>query len=143
LRYLLDTDVVIDYLTATPPTPAALAPLWRDGIAISVVNYMELVEGIRDSRNRRSNELAFRRFLKRARVLGVTRPVAEHAARLRSELRSGGRRINHRHLDILIAATAIEYRLVLITRNLLDYSDIAGIRLISLADLGDTTNPRQ
>jgi len=42
-------------------------------------------------------------------------------------LRRQGKRVNNRALDLLIAATAIEHDLTLVTRNLQDYGDIPGL----------------
>ena len=48
---------------------------------------------------------------------------------VREDLRRSGRRVRHRLLDLINAATAIEYDLTLVTRNTVDYADIPGIRL--------------
>jgi predicted nucleic acid-binding protein len=44
--------------------------------------------------------------------------VAERCARLREALRTQSKRVNSRALDLIIAATALEYDLTLITENL-------------------------
>ena len=37
--------------------------------------------------------------------------------------------MNHRAMDLLIAATALEHDLVLVTRNTRHYADVADLRL--------------
>ena len=44
-------------------------------------------------------------------------------------MRKAGKRVNSRALDLLIAATALEYDLTLVTRNTEDYGDIPGLKL--------------
>jgi tRNA(fMet)-specific endonuclease VapC len=88
-----------------------------------------MYEGIYGSRNPRTAAGAFTTFLHGVPVLPVSRLVAKRTAKLRFELRQGGRPINHRTLDLIIAATALEHDLVLVTRNLKDYEDIVALIL--------------
>jgi predicted nucleic acid-binding protein len=46
--------------------------------------------------------------------------VAQRCARLREALRGDRRRVDARAFDLLVAATALEYDLTLVTRNLRD-----------------------
>jgi predicted nucleic acid-binding protein len=49
-------------------------------------------------------------------------------------LRRNKRQIHERALDILVAATAIELDLILVSRNTKHFEDIAGLRLYSQQD---------
>jgi predicted nucleic acid-binding protein len=62
-------------------------------------------------------------------LLGVSKDVARRCAGIRHDLRSQGKRVRPRALDLLIAATALEHGLTLVTSNTGDYSDIPGLRL--------------
>jgi predicted nucleic acid-binding protein len=55
--------------------------------------------------------------------------VAERCARLREALRTQSKRVNSRALDLIIAATALEYDLTLITENLKSFEDIPDLSL--------------
>jgi predicted nucleic acid-binding protein len=55
--------------------------------------------------------------------------VAERCARLRETLRSQNKWVNSRALDLIIAATALEYDLTLVTNNTEDFEDIPGLNL--------------
>jgi predicted nucleic acid-binding protein len=55
--------------------------------------------------------------------------VARRCAELREELRAERKRFRARALDLMIAATAIEHGLTLVTRNTDDYADIGGLDL--------------
>jgi predicted nucleic acid-binding protein len=55
--------------------------------------------------------------------------VAERCARLRETLRSQNKRVKSRALDLIIAATALEYGLTLGTKNTDDFKDIPDLIL--------------
>ncbi|HXK33593.1 MAG TPA: type II toxin-antitoxin system VapC family toxin [Dehalococcoidia bacterium] len=128
MKYLVDTDWLADYL-AEDDGATFIDRLRDQGLALSVVTYMELYEGaIRvelgsDALSRldtMANEL---------RIVPVNVRVARRCAHIRSTLRAAGGRVRTRALDLIIAATAIEYGLTLVTRNERDYRDIPGLAL--------------
>jgi len=129
MSVLIDSDVVADYLVAQPEAVELVDGLRRSGLAISTITYMEVTEGVAGSRNPQQTGLAMRRFLRGTRVIVVSRPIAARAAAIRLDLRRRKRPVAGRVLDIIVAATAIEHGLTLVTRNLRDYEDIVGLRL--------------
>ncbi|MGH2559136.1 MAG: type II toxin-antitoxin system VapC family toxin [Thermomicrobiales bacterium] len=129
MSFLLDTDWTIDFLGGRPPAQALVAQLLRQDLAISIVTYMEVLEGIRGRPVPKPREREFRRFLKSIRVITLGRPIAVRAADIRVDLRRRKRPVDDRALDILIVATAIEHNLILVTRNTRDYEDIPDLRL--------------
>jgi tRNA(fMet)-specific endonuclease VapC len=116
MTYLIDSDRVADYLKGHPEAVILLNQLWPDGIAISIITYAEVYEGIYYGRDAARNEAIFDRFVRGVRVLPITRGVAQEFARLRGHLRARGQIIPQP--DLFIAATAIQYNLLLVTRNL-------------------------
>jgi tRNA(fMet)-specific endonuclease VapC len=68
---LIDTDWVIDALTGTADARALLTNLRPGGLAISVITYAEVYEGIFGSRDPRRAEEAFRAFLHGVDVLDI------------------------------------------------------------------------
>lgn len=88
MTYLIDTDYVIDYLAGQPAAKAQLPTLRTDGVAIGIVTFTEIYEGIYGSRDPKTAELGFRAFLGGTPVLGYTRTVAKQTARIRNDLRS-------------------------------------------------------
>ena len=129
MKHLIDTDWIVDYLTGQKAAGELLTTLLPTGIAISVISFSEIYEGIYGSDNPKAAEAIFRSFLRQVTVLGISRAVARQNARIRRELRRQRRQINHRALDLLIAATALEYDLTLVTRNVSDYSDIPNLKI--------------
>jgi predicted nucleic acid-binding protein len=110
---LVDTDVFIDHLRgARQITPG------RHRLHYSVVTRAELFAG-----NTASNLVST--LLAPFREIPVDRSVAERAGRIRRE---SGIRLP----DALIAATAVENRLGLATRNRSDFEPVRSLRLRDL-----------
>ncbi|MEA2515367.1 MAG: hypothetical protein QOJ59_4856 [Thermomicrobiales bacterium] len=129
MTYLIDSDIVIDYLFAEPGAVTLVADLRRSGIAISVISYMEVLEGLAGGRPPQRASQGLRGFLRGTRVLVVSRRIAERSSVLRADLRRQKLQVNERALDLLIAVTAIDHGLILVIRNLRDYDDIPGMTL--------------
>lgn len=108
---LLDTDVFVDHLRGA----RRLNP-GRHRLCYSVVTRCELFAG------RGADEELLGLLLAPFREFPVDRAVAERAGRIRRET-------GVRTPDALIAATALEHRLTLVTRNLRDFQPIKGLRV--------------
>jgi predicted nucleic acid-binding protein len=107
---LIDTDIFIDHLRGT----AELKP-GRHRIHYSVVTRAELFAG-----NRATDLVS--QLLAPFREITVDRSVAERAGRVAREFQL-------RMPDALIAATALENRLTLTTRNRKDFDNVRGLRI--------------
>jgi len=129
VKYLIDSDVVVDYLDARQPATDILALLLPDGIAISLITYGEIYEGILFSNRSVYAEVAFLEFLRWARVLPLDEAIMRRFAGIRGSLRRKGMGINDP--DILIAATALLNDLTLVTRNLKHFSRVPDLRVFS------------
>lgn len=110
-RTLLDTDVLVDHLRGRRRILAG-----TDELHVSAVSRAELFSG------RGAEERRVRRLLEPMTDLPVDAAIAERAGRLR---RGSTRRLP----DALIAATALEHRLTLVTRNVRDFDGIRGLKL--------------
>jgi tRNA(fMet)-specific endonuclease VapC len=127
MTYLVDSDWVADYLKGRIPAVSLLADLFAEGLAISIITFGEVYEGIYYGTDPQHNELIFRWFLRGVRVLGINRPIARRFALIRGKLRAEGQIIPQP--DVLIAATALQYDLTLLTRNLRHFGRIPDLRL--------------
>ena len=112
---LVDTDVFVDHLRGARP----LRP-GRHILSYSVITRCELFAG------RGTDEKAVDLLLAPFHELPVDRAVAERAGRIR-------RQTGIRTPDALIAATALEHRLTLLTRNLRGFEAVRGLRVTSPA----------
>lgn len=108
--YLVDTNILIDFLRGRPPAKSWLLSL-QDAPSVSVITVAELYTGLRGS----DEEQRLKAMLMGLRVLSVTPTIAEAGGRLANRFR-------HSHgvtlPDALIAATAVEARLRLASLNL-------------------------
>ena len=118
MRYLVDSDWIADYLKGRPQAMQLLNRLAGAGLAVSILSLGEVLEGIIHGydANRRAHEAGLRNFLRGVDVLPLTRAGAHRFAEIRGDLRRKGKLIGD--LDLLIAATAISYRLRLVSRDL-------------------------
>ncbi len=129
MPYLIDSDWVIDHLDNVPEAVELLDLLASEGIAVSIITYMEVIQGRLRSPDPERAEAKFAEFLRGVPVLPFSLDVARRCAALRETLRREGRRVNARALDLINAATAIEHDLTLVTRNTHDYADIPDLKL--------------
>jgi predicted nucleic acid-binding protein len=51
MPYLIDSDVVIDHLADVPAATTLLEQLVTEGIAVSIITYMEAYQGVLSSPN--------------------------------------------------------------------------------------------
>jgi predicted nucleic acid-binding protein len=128
MSYLIDTTWVIDHLNDAPQAHRLLESLAPAGIAVSIVTYLEAFQGTVHLQ-RPVAQPKFDAFFAAVPVLPLDAAVAQRCARLRELLKQQGKKPNRRALDLIIAATALEHGLTLVTRNIKDYSDIPGLHL--------------
>ncbi len=129
MRYLIDSNVVIDSLLNVQEAVDLLDELSEDGFAVSIFTYMEAYQGTLRAQATGQLRTAFERFFDRVPVLPFTPAVARRCALLRHQLKQAGKRVNSRATDLFIAAIALEHNLTLVTNNTTDYDDIPGLVL--------------
>src|SRR6266487_3402376 len=129
MPYLIDSDVVIDHLADVPAATELLEQLASDGIAVSIITYMEAYQGVLRSPHPIRARKQFAAFLETVPVLPFSPDSAKRCAQLRETLHSEGKRVKARALDLMTAAIAIEHGLTLVTRNVADYTDIPNLKV--------------
>ena len=133
MPYLIDTDLVIDHLANITEANQLLDKLAPEGIAISMITYMEAYQGVVRSPNVQQARAKFQIFRRSVPVLPFSLSVAKRCAVLREQLKTEQKRVKARALDLINAAIAIEHHLTLVTRNVKDYQDIPDLHLYPLA----------
>jgi tRNA(fMet)-specific endonuclease VapC len=131
MAYLVDSDWLIDYLAGETRAALLLERLANSGLAISVITYMEAYQGLLRSSHPDDAAKKFDLLLRAIRLVSISTAVARRCAGIREELRLRNARVRPRALDLLIAASAIEHGLTLVTRNTTDYRDIPELDIIS------------
>lgn len=119
---LVDTDVLIWYLRGYPSAAQRLDQLSK--LTISAVTYLELLQGMRN----RAEMNALQTSLAKRQVerLPLTTAITERAITLMENLAlSHGMQMG----DALIAATALEYRLTVLTGNVKHFSAVPGLQV--------------
>jgi predicted nucleic acid-binding protein len=127
MNYLIDTDVLLDYLHGSGRETARFLRFRHEGMAISVITYGEIYEGFLSGFAREREYEEFLKFLKYARTLPLDVPIAVRWAELRDQLRRRGQPL--KDADLLIAATALQHDLTLVTRNTGHFERVEGLRL--------------
>jgi len=131
--YLIDSDWTIDHLNQVPEALALIAFLSHEDLYISAITYLEAFQGTLRDDDPVQAAAVLDRFTLAVPVLDLTTEVARRCARIRDDIKRRGRRIESRAFDLLIAATAMEYDLTLVTRNVRDYADIPDLKLYEQA----------
>jgi tRNA(fMet)-specific endonuclease VapC len=131
MNYLIDTDWVIDHLHHVERVSRRLEELAPQGLALSVISLAELYEGVYYSRDPARSEATLQRFLDPdLAILGIDEETCKLFGRERGRLRAAGRIIGD--FDLLIAATALQYDLTLLTNNRQHFDRVEGLRLESV-----------
>ena len=128
MSYLLDTTHVIDLLHDDPAVVQLLDTLSPNGVATSIITYLEAFQGTLRLQ-RPIPQATLETLFDYLPVLPLTPAIAQRCARLREHLKRQGKQPNRRAFDLIIAATALEHGLTLVTSNQQDFSDLPGLTL--------------
>lgn len=127
MKYLVDADWLIDAIIGRPRAQRTLDRLSDEGLAVSIIAVAEVYEGAFGAADPELTLAGLRDFLGDFAILPVSDSVAERFAYLRTSLRRHGQLIPD--MDLLIAATALEGDLPLITRNVRHFERLPGLRI--------------
>ena len=128
MRYLLDTNICIYIAKRKPETVLARFERLRPGdVGMSVITYCELVYGAQKSQHTAQNMARIEELDQLVPALPLDRTTASQYGRIRAELEPKGSPIGA--YDLLIAAHALSFNLVLVTNNTREFGRIAGLKL--------------
>ena len=121
---LIDSDVLIWYLRGNKKAYALIEA--QDGFCLSVVTYMELLQGMRNKKELVLLRAAFRRW--RAKILFLNEEVSTKAMFFMEQ-----HYLSHalELADAFIGATAFVHRLPLLTGNVKHYKIIRGLEVVA------------
>lgn len=127
MKYLVDSDWLIDAFGGIVSAVQTLASLRHDTPAVSIISYGELFEGGVAMPDPEQKIAQLAEFLDEFELLGLDPSTMRIFAQVRNQLRVKGQLIPD--LDILIASTALQYDLTLLTRNTRHFARIPNLRL--------------
>ncbi len=118
----LDSDVLIDYLRGTTNArDFLLERVGKTPLFISVVGIVEIYSG-KDTEIPEKKEI-IEVFLTNFRIIILTQGIAKRAGELRRDHQKP-------FADMIIAASAMEYGLPLVTRNIKHFRTIRGLKVL-------------
>ena len=121
MEFLCDTNIISEVMKRSPNGNVQQWLQQQDMIFVSVITVEEVCCGLAYKDARRQREW-FEKFLhSRCEILPITRSIAERCGTLRGQFRKRG--ITRTQADLLIAATAYEQGVTLVTRNTQDFQD--------------------
>ena len=131
MTHLLDPDTYIEILRGNPTVLEQVQRYAPDDLAVSAITHYELAYGAeRCPLNRQEAETAkVNIFLRQIHEIPFAANIARRSARIRATLDNFGMPIGP--MDNLIAGTALETGLILVTGNLREFKRIEGIRCVS------------
>ena len=118
--YLLDTNVISELVKKSPESQVLKWLQTVDLLAISAITVEEVRFGLAWQPNTGKLALVSALIDQLHMVYEVTASIAARAGVLRGQFQAQG--ITHTSPDMLIAATAQEHQLVLVTRNVRDFT---------------------
>jgi tRNA(fMet)-specific endonuclease VapC len=130
---LLDTDTLSEFMKGRNPHIVIMGSLYLQQyghFTFSVVTLYEILRGLKAKRAF-VQMTKFLRLCQQSHVLPITIEITQRAADIYDDLRQKGQPISD--ADIFIAATALEYGLVLVTNNLSHFQRIPSLIVMSWA----------
>jgi tRNA(fMet)-specific endonuclease VapC len=124
---IADTDVLIDFLSASEPTAGRVRrELQHGNLATTVITRFELLSGARSARALR----AIGQLMDSIRTMELDNAAADRAAAVRRMLERKGSEIGM--ADSLIAGIVLHVSGILLTRNRRHFERVEGLTLAAL-----------
>lgn len=129
MKYLIDTDWIIDHLNGIESITKKLEKFTASGICTSVISVAELYEGIYGSKDYHKSLETLETFLEGITVLSIDQEVCKIFGRERNKLRKQGNIIGD--FDLVIASICLRHNLILLTNNKTHFERIDSLKIIS------------
>jgi predicted nucleic acid-binding protein len=127
LKYLIDTDWIIDHLNGVETITIKLERFASSGICTSIISVAELYEGVYGSKDYDTSLGILETFLEGITVLSIDHEVCKIFGRERNKLRKQGNMIGD--FDLLIASMCLRHNLILLTNNKRHFEKIDTLKI--------------
>jgi tRNA(fMet)-specific endonuclease VapC len=128
MRYILDTDWIINLLVGKKDAEEKIQQFDPEEIVVSLVAIAEIYESAYNFANPEAHIKTFRSFLSNFQLLNLNLPIIEKFAEVRAHLRRRGQMISD--FDIMLGATALHYDLIVLTYNKKHFERIPDIKIL-------------
>ncbi len=128
-KYLIDSDILINFLKGKQEVVEILSKIPINELYISRINYTELIYGAYNSTKINQNLKVIEPFLDSFEVLEFTKISSLIFAKEKARLKKGGNIIAD--MDLMIASIAIENDCTLISNNIKHFDRIQNLKLES------------
>ncbi len=129
MKYLIDTDILSYFFKNYPLVVKNFShhfAVKNKAPYISSINHFEILSGLQSIKAKRQIA-AFKKMFPAKNILSVTSKMAEIAADIFCKLAEKGTVVDD--IDILIAAAALESRMIVVTNNEKHFGKIPGIKI--------------
>jgi tRNA(fMet)-specific endonuclease VapC len=130
-RYLLDTNICIYFLKGMFNLDKRIESAGLANCFVSEITVAELKFGAENSENQEKNRKVVDQFISKFTIIPIFNALDVYAKE-KSRLRKKGLPLDD--FDLLIGATAVSNKLILITRNVSDFERIKGIEIENWVD---------
>ena len=128
MKYLLDTCVISDFIKGEANTLRRMKDTSPSDLTVSTITVMEIQYGLAlNPKLAKEINPIISDFLSQVDILNFTRDDALQASIIRATLKQQGCPVGP--YDILLAGTALNYKLIFVTSNVSEFNRISGIRL--------------
>lgn len=129
MKYLIDTDWIIDHLNGVESVTKKLEKFTISGICTSIISVAELYEGVYGAKDYDQSLETLKAFLEGITVLSIDQEVCKIFGRERNKLRKQGNIIGD--FDLLIASICLRHNLILVTNNKNHFERIDSLKIVS------------
>lgn len=128
--YILDTDVIIDFLLKKGPGFHLVSKILNEKLFISVITWIEVQYGIKKVKVSPKRSAQFINFLKdlEIEIIPINQEIGSLFVDLKVKLEEKGEKLAD--FDLLIASTGKLYKLILVTKNVKHFGR-TGIKILN------------
>lgn len=130
IAYLIDMDWSVSHMNRIPRITSRFTELVPLGVGLSMASLAEIWEGVHFSRDPARSRLLLDEFLEAVTLVPITSRICERFGFLRGSFRKLAQKPGD--MDLLIAATALEHNLTLLSNNRRHFENISGLRIESI-----------
>jgi tRNA(fMet)-specific endonuclease VapC len=127
VKYLLDTNTLIYAFRGTGGVRVRMNGTSDADMNLCAINLFELEFGFAKSANPGPQRALLAELVQRLRVLPLDNASAESAGQIKAHLQQAGTPIGP--YDLLIAGIAMAHNLIVVSRNVSEFSRVPGLRV--------------